>query len=73
MSIINNTHPVVIGLDHGFGNVKTAHVCFKAGVTAYKKEPAFKNELLVYDGCYYTIGDEQKAFIPDKGMAENFV
>ena len=72
MSIINNTHPVVIGLDHGFGNVKTAHVCFKAGVTAHKKEPAFKNELLVYDGCYYTIGDEQKAFIPDKAGDQDY-
>lgn len=72
MSIINNTHPVVIGLDHGFGNVKTAHVCFKAGVTAHKKEPVFKNELLVYDRRYYTIGDEQKAFIPDKAGDQDY-
>lgn len=66
MSIINNTHPVVIGLDHGFGNVKTAHTCFKAGVTAHSVEPTFKSELLVYDGHYYTIGDEHKEFIADK-------
>jgi len=63
MSIINNTHPVVIGLDHGFGNVKTAHVCFKAGVTAHKKEPAFKNELLVYDGRYSLVTNKRRLYM----------
>ena len=68
MSIITSTHPIVIGLDHGFGNVKTAHTCFKAGVTAHSAEPTFKNELLVYDGRYYTIGDVHKEFVADKAM-----
>ena len=72
MNIINNNRPVVIGLDHGFGNVKTAHICFKAGVTAHKKEPIFKSELLVYDGRYYTIGDEQKAFVSDKASDQDY-
>ena len=30
---------VVIGIDHGYGNIKTANTCFWAGVTAYDKEP----------------------------------
>ena len=72
MNIINNTHPVVIGLDHGFGNVKTAHTCFKAGVTAHSTEPTFKNELLVYDGHYYTIGDEHKEFVADKAGDQDY-
>ena len=41
-------------------NVKTAHVCFKAGVTAHKKEPAFKNELLVYDGRYSLVTNKRR-------------
>ncbi len=41
--------PVIIGLDHGFGNVKTAHICFQAGVTKHEKEPAFKSNMLVFD------------------------
>ena len=68
MNIITSTRPIVIGLDHGFGNVKTAHTCFKAGVTAHSTEPTFKNELLVYDGRYYTIGDVHKEFVADKVM-----
>ena len=63
---INNNRPIVIGIDHGFGNVKTAHVCFKTGVTTHEKEPTFKSELLVYEDKFYTIGDEHKEFIPDK-------
>ena len=72
MSIITSTRPVVIGLDHGFGNVKTAHACFKAGVTAHANEPTFKNELLIYDGRYYTIGDEHKEFVADKAGDQDY-
>ena len=36
----------VIGIDHGYGNIKTAHSCFKTGVAVYDKEPTFKNNLL---------------------------
>lgn len=58
--------PVVIGIDHGYGNIKTAHCCFKSGVTAYDKEPTFKSNLLIYEGTYYIIGEEHKEFISDK-------
>ncbi|MBR4332984.1 MAG: plasmid segregation actin-type ATPase ParM, partial [Clostridia bacterium] len=58
--------PVIIGLDHGFGNVKTAHICFQAGVTKHEKEPTFKSNLLFYDGQYYTIGEEHKEFVANK-------
>ncbi len=32
----------IIGIDHGYGNMKTANCCFQAGVTVYDKEPIFK-------------------------------
>ena len=44
--------PVIIGLDHGYGNMKTAHACFQTGVTRHEKEPTFKSNLLFYDGWY---------------------
>lgn len=28
----------IIGIDHGYGNMKTANCCFQAGVTVYDKE-----------------------------------
>lgn len=54
--------PAIIGLDHGYGNMKTAHACFQTGVTRHEKEPTFKSNLLFYDGWYYTIGEEHKEF-----------
>ena len=62
----NNTNPIIIGIDHGYGNIKTAHCCFKTGVAAYDKEPTFKSNLLIYEGRYYLIGEEHKEFISDK-------
>ena len=57
---------VIIGVDHGYGNIKTANFCFTAGVTAFDQEPTFKSNLLVYDGRYYLIGEEHKEFTVDK-------
>lgn len=62
----NNTNPIIIGIDHGYGNIKTAPCCFKTGVAAYDKEPTFKSNLLIYEGRYYLIGEEHKEFISDK-------
>ena len=72
MNILNHNAPTIIGIDHGFGNVKTAHTCFKSGVTAHGKEPTFKSDLLIYEGCYYTIGEEHKEFIPDKALDQDY-
>ena len=60
------TNPIIIGIDHGYGNIKTAHCCFKTGVAAYDKEPTFKSNMLVYEGKYYIVGEEHKEFISDK-------
>lgn len=54
--IFTNTNPIIIGIDHGYGNIKTAHCCFKTGVIAYEKEPTFKSNLLVYENKFYIIG-----------------
>lgn len=62
----------VIGIDHGYGNIKTANTCFRTGVTRYDKEPTFQNNLLVYDGIYYQIGEEHKEFLADKMMDEDY-
>lgn len=39
----------IIGVDHGYGNMKTANCCFQTGVTVYEKEPIFKDNLLVWN------------------------
>ena len=69
---MNSNRPIIIGVDHGFGNIKTAHTCFKTGVTVHDKEPTFKSDLLIYEGRYYTIGEEHKEFIPDKALDQDY-
>lgn len=64
MSFINT--PIIIGIDHGYGNIKTAHCCFKTGVTEYDTEPTFKSSLLTWGGRYFLIGEEHKEFAADK-------
>ena len=73
MSFINNQGtPIIIGIDHGYGNIKTAHCVFQTGVAVYDKEPTFKSNLLVYDGTYYIIGEEHKEFSADKMLDKDY-
>lgn len=63
---------VIIGVDHGYGNMQTASTCFPTGVTAYDKEPVFKDNLLVWSGKYYLIGVEHKEFTADKMLDDDY-
>ena len=62
MKTNKNETIMVIGIDYGYGNMKTATRCFPSGVSRYDKEPIFQNNLLVYNGMYYQIGEEHKDF-----------
>ena len=62
MKTNKNETIMVIGIDYGYGNMKTATRCFPSGVARYDKEPIFQNNLLVYNGMYYQIGEEHKDF-----------
>ena len=68
----NNETVMVIGIDHGYGNMKTATRCFPSGVARYDKEPIFQNNLLVYNGMYYQIGEEHKEFCAEKTQDEDY-
>ena len=65
MNYLNN-NPIIIGIDHGYGNIKTAYTCFRTGVTSHDREPTFKNDLLIYENKYYTIGGGHKECAADK-------
>ena len=64
--------PIVIGIDHGYGNIKTASSCFRTSVTAYDTEPTFTSNMLVYKGRFYIIGEGHKEFIPEKQNDEDY-
>ena len=63
---------IIIGVDHGYGNIKTASHCFKAGIDGYDEEPIFTKDMLIYDGRYYLIGEGHKEFLPDKIKDEDY-
>ena len=56
----------IIGLDNGYGNIKTANGIFPASVTRCEAEPAHAQDVLVYDGKYYVIGAGHREFTLDK-------
>ena len=62
----------IIGIDHGYGNIKTANHCFKTGITTHDSEPLFTKDMLTYNGKYYLIGEGHKEFLPEKQNDEDY-
>ena len=63
---------IIIGIDHGYGNIKTASHIFRTGVLHHDNEPLFTKDMLVYDGKYYTIGEGHKEFTPEKQIDDDY-
>ena len=70
MKKINNL--CIIGIDHGYGNMKTANCCFSTGVTESDNEPTFASDLLIWNDKYYSIGAGHKEFTADKFRDEDY-
>ena len=62
----------IIGIDHGYGNIKTANHCFKTGIISSDTEPIFTKNMLVYDGKYYLIGEGHKEFRANKDKDDEY-
>ena len=63
---------IIFGIDHGNGNMKGENVCFPCGLVRYVSEPGrFMNEdILEYQGTYYTLSDTKMPFKADKTVDE---
>lgn len=62
----------IIGIDHGYGNIKTANTATPTGVSVFETEPTFEGSTIFYDGRYYRFGEGHKPFISDKTEDEDF-
>ena len=62
---------IIIGIDHGYGNMKTANRCFPTGILAYDSEPLFTKNLLVFENKYYLIGEGHKEFLGNKVVCQS--
>ena len=70
MKKINNT--IIIGIDHGYGNIKTANCCFPTGLMKSNTEPTFATDLLIWNSTYYSIGVGHKEFTADKFKDDDY-
>lgn len=62
----------IIGVDAGYGNMKTASTIFPTGLTAMDTKPYFEGDIMELDGRWYRIGEGHKAYNPDKTADEEF-
>lgn len=63
---------ITIGIDHGYGFMKTVHHTYRSGVKRVWSAPAFLHHALCYDGQYYIIGECGKAPNPTKTKDDDY-
>ena len=47
---------LIVGIDHGYGNIKTANTVTPTGITKLDAAPTFTKNTLFFEGNYYQIG-----------------
>ena len=62
----------IIGIDQGYGNMKTANTIFPTAIIAYDTAPMFKGDVLEYGGKFYRVGEGHKGFVADKSTDGDF-
>lgn len=63
---------LVIGVDHGYAAMKTAHFSFPSGIVAYDHEPYTRKNVLQYDGKYYVVGSGRQPLQKDKTVSNDY-
>ena len=62
----------IIGVDTGYGNIKSANTVTPTGFIEYDTPPIFSGNILEYNGKYYRFGEGHKNFIVDKTADNDF-
>ena len=62
----------IIGIDQGYGNMKTANTIFPTAITAFDSVPLFMGDVLEYGGRFYRVGEGHKGFVADKSEDGDF-
>lgn len=63
---------MIIGIDHGYGNMKTANTVFKSGVEEYSTEPVVSKNYVQYKDKYYVVGESHLTYDNNKTMSEDY-
>ena len=67
-----NKETIVIGIDHGWANMKTFNEVFTSGVKEISTTPAMFNDTLEYNGKIYKIGGKRLEVKSTKVEDENY-
>ena len=64
---------IIIGIDHGYYAIKTAHSSFPAGLISYgEHEPYTRQGLLEFGGCFFVCGSGRQPIQRDKTVNDNY-
>ena len=64
---------IIIGIDHGYYAIKTAHCSFPAGLISYgEHEPYTRQGLLEFGGCFFVCGSGRQPIQRDKTVNDNY-
>ena len=63
---------MIISIDHGNKQIKTIHKTFTSGLCESDTRPPFGENVLFYNGKYYTLSDQRIPYMRDKTADERF-
>ena len=63
---------IIIGVDHGYAAMKTAHFSFPTGLVEYEHEPYTQKNVLEYGGRYFVVGSGRQPLQKDKIQTEDY-
>ena len=61
-----NNNIEVIGIDHGWSQMKTSNTCFNTSIKELANAPAFHDNVLEYDDRYFAVGEERLEVLDSK-------
>lgn len=63
---------MIIGIDHGYGFIKTKNTIFASGVAKMTTQPPISSGVLSYNGSYYQVGVSPDGIAADKTENEDY-
>jgi len=63
---------IILGVDHGYAAMKTAHFTFPTGLVEYEHEPYTQRNVLEYGGRYFVVGSGRQPLQKDKTQTEDY-
>ncbi len=72
MQKFNSNTRIIVGVNHGYGNMKTAHRVFRTGVECMEEEPIVSKNFVKYKSKFYVIGESHLVYQGNKTDSEDF-